>query len=76
MIAVVDSYVAMTTDRPYRAALSVEEACRRLTQGIGTQFDPVVCGTFIKLLEEKRLDQVDNVVEMNQLREARQAARG
>ena len=32
----------MTTDRPYRDALSVEEAFRRLEQAAGTQFDPAV----------------------------------
>ncbi|HJX75047.1 MAG TPA: HD domain-containing phosphohydrolase, partial [Gaiella sp.] len=37
-----DAFHAMTTDRPYREALSVEEAFRRLEEAAGTQFDPAV----------------------------------
>ena len=36
-----DAFHAMTTDRPYREALPVEEAFRRLVGAAGTQFDPV-----------------------------------
>ena len=32
----------MTTDRPYRKALPVDEAGRRLAAAAGTQFDPVI----------------------------------
>lgn len=39
IIAVVDAFDAMTTDRPYRSALTLEEARRRLSEGAGTQFD-------------------------------------
>jgi HD domain len=40
IITAVDAYDAMTTDRPYRQALSNEEAWRRLLEGSGTQFCP------------------------------------
>jgi hypothetical protein len=40
IITAVDAYDAMTTDRPYRRALSGEEAWRRLSEGSGTQFCP------------------------------------
>jgi HD-GYP domain-containing protein (c-di-GMP phosphodiesterase class II) len=42
IIFVCDAYHAMTTDRPYRKRLPVEEALRRLEEGAGTQFDPEV----------------------------------
>ena len=42
IILVVDAFHAMTTDRPYRRRLRVEEACRRLNEASGTQFDPRV----------------------------------
>lgn len=45
IILVCDAYHAMTTDRPYRKRLSVAEACRRLEQSAGTQFDPVWSGS-------------------------------
>jgi diguanylate cyclase len=42
IILVCDAYHAMTTDRPYRKRLPVEEALRRLHEAAGTQFDPCV----------------------------------
>jgi HD-GYP domain-containing protein (c-di-GMP phosphodiesterase class II) len=39
----------MTTDRPYRKRLSCDEACRRLRESSGTQFDPSVVDVFLGL---------------------------
>jgi diguanylate cyclase (GGDEF)-like protein len=50
IILVCDAFHAMTTDRPYRKRLSVPEACRRLSAGAGTQFDPAVVDVFLRLL--------------------------
>jgi len=50
IIAVVDAFDAMTTDRPYRRSLGVEEAVRRLKAGSGTQWDPRVVDAFLELL--------------------------
>ncbi|GAC1397293.1 MAG: hypothetical protein NVSMB52_10950 [Chloroflexota bacterium] len=55
LIAVVDSYDAMTADRPYRKGLPVAEAVRRLEEGMGSQFDPKVCSLWIQLLVEDGL---------------------
>ncbi len=55
IITIVDAYDAMTTDRPYRAALSAEEAIRRLRAGRGSQFDPRLLDVFLSLLIENRL---------------------
>jgi putative nucleotidyltransferase with HDIG domain len=49
IIFVCDAFHAMTTDRPYRKRLSVDEACRRLREGAGTQFDPAVVDVFLSL---------------------------
>ncbi len=46
LMAVADSYDAMTSARPYRAALSAEEAARRLRADSGTQFDPAAVALF------------------------------
>jgi HD-GYP domain-containing protein (c-di-GMP phosphodiesterase class II) len=51
IILVVDAFHAMTSDRPYRHALSLDEACRRLQEASGTQFDPDVVETMFELLE-------------------------
>jgi PAS domain S-box-containing protein len=50
IIAVADSYEAMTVDRPYRKAYSKEEAMQRLKNGSGTQFDPRIVEILLKVL--------------------------
>jgi HD-GYP domain-containing protein (c-di-GMP phosphodiesterase class II) len=50
IILVCDAFHAMTTDRPYRGRLPLEEACKRLRDGAGTQFDPDVVGVFLDVL--------------------------
>ncbi len=49
ILAVVDAFAAMTTSRPYRAGLPLEEALRRLRQDAGKQFDPIVVEHFISV---------------------------
>jgi HD-GYP domain-containing protein (c-di-GMP phosphodiesterase class II) len=44
VIAACDAFEAMTSERPYRDALSVDEALGELAAGAGTQFDPEVVG--------------------------------
>jgi HD-GYP domain-containing protein (c-di-GMP phosphodiesterase class II) len=51
IIFVCDAFHAMTTTRPYREALPVEEAHRRLTEAAGSQFDPAIVDICIRLLE-------------------------
>jgi HD-GYP domain-containing protein (c-di-GMP phosphodiesterase class II) len=46
IIAVADSYDAMTTDRPYRKGLTTEVAFEELRKFSGTQFDPDVVDAF------------------------------
>jgi len=57
IIAVADAFDAMTTTRPYRKALPVTEAKRRLAEGAGTQWDPRVISAFLDLLETTPLGQ-------------------
>lgn len=46
VLSVADAYVSMTSPRPYRDALSHDEALEELSAKSGTQFDPVVVGAF------------------------------
>jgi len=48
-LVVADSFDAMTSDRPYRAGLSVEEALAEIERNIGTQFHPTVAKAFVAL---------------------------
>ena len=47
ILAVADAYSAMTTDRPYRAGLSLDTAIEELKKGSGKQFDPEVVNVFL-----------------------------
>ncbi len=48
VVAVADSFDAMTTDRPYKPKVGFQEAMRNIEEGAGTQFDPKVCGAFLR----------------------------
>ncbi len=52
IVAVADAFDAMTSQRPYREAMSKEEAIRRLNEGAGTQFDPEIVKVFVGLVDE------------------------
>lgn len=52
IIAVVNTFDAMTTDRPYRKAMSYNVAIEELKKYSGTQFDPKVVDAFIKICEK------------------------
>jgi putative nucleotidyltransferase with HDIG domain len=55
IILACDAYHAMTSDRPYRAALPHAEAIRELAEGAGTQFDPQVTEVLIGYLFSSRV---------------------
>ncbi len=48
IIAVADTFSAMTSDRPYKPARSTEEACAELERCAGGQFDPEVVRLFVE----------------------------
>lgn len=53
MLAIADAYDAMTSDRPYRKALTHEEALAQLVGGKNTQFDANLVEKFINAIEKK-----------------------
>ncbi len=54
IVSVVDSFDAMTTNRVYREALSIDEAIQEIIRGRGTQFHPEVVDAFLNLLHEQQ----------------------
>jgi hypothetical protein len=48
ILHVADAFEAMTADRPYRRALSVEQALAELRKFAGVQFDPEIVDAFVK----------------------------
>lgn len=57
MMAIADAYDALTTERPYRHRLSVEESLAVLREEAGKQFDPGLVSIFIELVEAGKLWQ-------------------
>ena len=47
LIGVADSFSALTTSRPYRRSMGIEEACREIERAAGTQFDPEIARLFV-----------------------------
>jgi diguanylate cyclase (GGDEF)-like protein/PAS domain S-box-containing protein len=53
IIAIIDAYDAMTENRPYRDAMSHEEALEEIRLNAGTQFDPEAARIFIEVMNEE-----------------------
>jgi putative two-component system response regulator len=54
LLALADTFDAMTSNRPYRKALSKEEALAEIRKGAGAQFDPAMAEAFVKVREEEQ----------------------
>ena len=54
IIAVVDTYDAMTSNRPYRKAIPKERAKKILKKIAGTQLDPQIVDVFLEWFEEEK----------------------
>ena len=50
LLAIVDAFDAMTSDRPYRTAVSAELALAEVERCAGTQFDPTLVAAFVEVL--------------------------
>jgi response regulator RpfG family c-di-GMP phosphodiesterase len=60
IIAVADTYDAMTSDRAYRRALPHEVTVNEITRCSGSQFDPDVAGVFVERIDRLRDDLRDS----------------
>lgn len=52
IVAIIDVWDAMTSDRPYRKAMTKESAIKEISKGSGAQFDPKVVQAFMEVLQE------------------------
>ncbi|MEO7908193.1 MAG: HD-GYP domain-containing protein [Roseiflexaceae bacterium] len=53
VIAVADSFDAMTSDRPYRAGIPIAKAAQILSEGRGKQWEPIIIDAFLRYLEKE-----------------------
>ena len=51
ILAIADTFDAMTNDRPYRPAVSCERAILEIDRCAGTQFDPELVGVFLNVIQ-------------------------
>ena len=61
IVSVIDAYDAMTNNRPYRNAMSTEEAIEELNRCSGIQFDPQLVDEFINILIKEKSNQLIKV---------------
>lgn len=54
VLAIVDCYDALTSDRPYRRALSHDRATAMILERRGTMYEPAIADTFVRIIEELR----------------------
>jgi HD-GYP domain-containing protein (c-di-GMP phosphodiesterase class II) len=55
IVAVVDAFEAMTSDRAYRKGMPMQVALERLDRDSGTHFDPRVTGVFVQIIRKQTL---------------------
>ncbi len=61
VLTVVDSFDAMTSNRPYNQRKTYDEAIVELRKFSGIQFDPVIAEKFIEVIKENK-DKLDNLI--------------
>ena len=59
IMAVADAFDAMTSSRPYRGALPIDEALNEVARCAGSQFDPQIARTFLDALSETAVESGD-----------------
>jgi putative nucleotidyltransferase with HDIG domain len=65
ILAVADTYDALTSRRPYRDPLALEEAHRILGEAAGTYLDPVIARAFLNLKRGVRAEPPQDLVELD-----------
>lgn len=64
ILAVADAFDAMISDRSYRKAPGLIRAVQEIKEGAGTQFDPFMADTFIRIIPRLNLEgEAENAVE-------------
>jgi hypothetical protein len=70
MLIVVDAFDAMTSERPFRPALSTEEALAEIERNAGKQFHPTIAKAFVAMQRGQRLEDRVTAVDLASIRDA------
>ncbi|RYD02354.1 hypothetical protein N752_25725 [Desulforamulus aquiferis] len=54
IIRIADSFDAITTDRPYKKAISRQSACEEIMKYSGSHYDPVLCSLLVKAMGNQK----------------------
>ena len=60
IVALCDAFDAMTSDRPYRSAISVDEACREIRACAGSHFDPDIAILLMAIVRRIGVEDLEN----------------
>jgi diguanylate cyclase (GGDEF)-like protein/PAS domain S-box-containing protein len=58
IVSIVDSFDAMTENRPYRPAMTKEDAIAEIIRNSGTQFDPSIVEYFVKVVQDVTYESI------------------
>jgi putative two-component system response regulator len=58
IVSVADAFDAMTTDRPYSTARSLEQAQQEILNGSGNRYDPFIVEAFMRAWESGRIQEI------------------
>jgi putative nucleotidyltransferase with HDIG domain len=74
ILSVVDCYDALTSDRPYRPAMTDEEALGVLMSRRGTMYDPLVVDTFVKVYKTLATENEEPILSEDALKQISRAS--
>jgi HD-GYP domain-containing protein (c-di-GMP phosphodiesterase class II) len=74
IVAVADTFDAMTTDRPYQQAMKFEDAVKRIQSFEGTRYDASVILAFVQACEEGQIRPGSVKLKKRAVPESRMAA--
>jgi HD-GYP domain-containing protein (c-di-GMP phosphodiesterase class II) len=62
IVSIVESYHAMTSERPFRKALKEEQVMKILQEESGKKYDPKICDVYLDILRERKKEAADKGV--------------
>ncbi|MGM0640925.1 MAG: MEDS domain-containing protein [Thermotogota bacterium] len=71
ILAVADAWDAMSSKRSYRDSLSFDQALKEIKTNKGTQFSPKVVEAFVKIVENNRIENIQQIILDNEINDSK-----